>query len=113
MVFLADGFSDGPIRKRRIGRDVPPDRANPLQTTDLPAYEADRYGDTESLDSAANVALHAVGHLHKAPPRVLDEAHHAVEIAIARQRPLGLALAVGGAWFHAILLGQRAVCLAG
>src|SRR6202022_1293194 len=44
---------------------------------------------------AADVLLHAVGHLDQPAPCLLQERHHAVQVAIARQRNLDLALALG------------------
>src|SRR3982074_2223075 len=42
-----------------------------------------------------DVLLHPVGHLDQPPPRLLEERHHAIHVAVARQRNLDLALAFG------------------
>src|ERR1043166_8644174 len=44
---------------------------------------------------AVDVPLHAIGHLHQTPPGPLQERHHAIHVAVARQRDFDLALAVG------------------
>src|SRR5712675_2819550 len=44
---------------------------------------------------AGDVLLHPVGHLDQPPPRLLQERHHPIHVAVARQRYFDLALAVG------------------
>src|SRR5262245_8827840 len=46
------------------------------------------------LNLAAGVPLHPVGHLDQAPPRPLQKRHHAIHVAVARQRDFDLALAL-------------------
>src|SRR6187455_2103553 len=45
---------------------------------------------------ARNVFLYPVGHLHQPLPGLLQKAHHAIHVAIARQRNFYFALAIGG-----------------
>src|SRR5882757_813282 len=63
----------------------------------VPAFAGTtRSGTAGPSDPAVDVALHAVGHLDQPAPRLFQERHHAVHVAVARQRDLDLALALGG-----------------
>src|SRR6202790_58411 len=65
---------------------------------------------------AGDVLLHPVGHLDQPPPGPLQERHHAIHVAIARQRNFDLALALGPlrlALFHRVGFRQRLVGLSG
>src|SRR5215475_1713533 len=42
-----------------------------------------------------DVLLDAVGHFNQTPPGAFQERHHAVHVAVARQRDFDLALALG------------------
>src|ERR1700731_3487649 len=44
---------------------------------------------------AGDVLLHPVGHLDQPPPRLFQERHHAIHVAVARQWNFDLALTVG------------------
>src|SRR5207253_10938213 len=44
---------------------------------------------------AVDVLLHLVGYLDQSPPRPLQERHHALHVAVARQRDFDLAFAFG------------------
>src|SRR5690349_14103909 len=48
---------------------------------------------TPSNPAAVDVPLHPVGHFDQAPPGPLQERHHAIHVAVARQRDFDLALA--------------------
>src|SRR4051812_21819299 len=48
-----------------------------------------------SSNLAPDVLLHAVGHLDQPPPRFFQKRHHAVHVAVARQRDFDLPLALG------------------
>src|SRR6185312_8582799 len=43
---------------------------------------------------AVDIPLHPVGHFDQAPPGLLEERHHAIHVAVARQRDFDLALAL-------------------
>src|ERR1700710_1190605 len=65
---------------------------------------------------AGDVLLHPVGHVDQAPPCPLEERHHAIHVAIARQRNFYLALAVGDfrlGLLQRVRLRQRLLDLAG
>src|SRR6266446_9534932 len=65
---------------------------------------------------AGEVLLHSVGYIDQPPPRPLEERHHAIHVAVARQRNFDLALALGHLrlrLFQRVRLRQRLVDLAG
>src|SRR5882757_7329145 len=65
---------------------------------------------------AGDVLLHPVSHLDQPPPRLLEKRHHAIHVAVARQRNFNLALAIGHlrlVLFQRVRLRQRLVDLAG
>src|SRR5258707_8536303 len=65
---------------------------------------------------AGDVLLHLVGDLDQPPPRPLQERHHAIHVAVARQRNFDLALALGHLrlrLLQRVRFRQRLVDLAG
>src|ERR1700738_5605976 len=69
-----------------------------------------------SSNLAGDVLLHPVGHLDQPPPRLLQKRHHAIHVAIARERNFDLALALGYlrlGLFQRVRLRQRLVDLSG
>src|SRR5882672_12633818 len=65
---------------------------------------------------AVDVPLHPVSHLDPTPPGPLQERHHAIHVAVARQRDFDLALALGYlrlALLQRIRFRQRLFDLAG
>src|SRR6266404_7573488 len=69
-----------------------------------------------ALDLARYILLHPVGDLDQPPPRPLEERHHAIHVAVARQRNFDLALALGHLrlrFLQRVRLRQRLVDLTG
>src|SRR4051794_17955270 len=60
-----------------------------------PAWAGTRRGsDARDSNLSGDVLLHPVRHVDQAAPGTLDKRHHAVHVAVARQRNLDLALAL-------------------
>src|SRR6187401_117527 len=70
--------------------------------TILPALTADGAESDDAVgrlmrgnsNPAPDILLHTVGHLDQPPPGFLEEGHHAVHVAVTRQRDFDLALAL-------------------
>src|SRR5882757_10778521 len=121
----AERVSDFMERPCRVGKGV---FAVPTNSCDeyfgghaslCPPYEFVRRDDackSAGLDLARYVLLHAVGHLDQPPPGLFQKSHHAVHVAVARQRNFDLALALGDLRLRLLQLirfRQRFVDLAG
>jgi hypothetical protein len=65
-------------------------------------------GGPHDSDSAGLIALNARGHLDQPPPGALDERHHAIHVAIARQWNLDT-VAVGVDRFPSVDFWRRGV----
>src|SRR3954468_5023376 len=78
---------------------------------------AERDNDSDEVTSnlPGNILLAALGHLDHPPPGLLQERHHAIHVAIARQGDFDLAFGVGlrGGRLERIGLRQRLIDLAG
>src|SRR3954454_24167470 len=78
---------------------------------------AERDNDLDEVTSnlPGKILLHAVRHLDQPPPGLLQERHHAIHVAIARQGNLDLALGLGFRCrrLQRLLLPQPLVNLAG
>src|SRR5260370_30221174 len=61
----------------------------------VPAFAGTTRGKSTVSNLAGDVLLHPVGHLDQPPPSLLEERHHAIHVAVARQRNFDLAFALG------------------
>src|SRR2546430_3310518 len=83
----------------------------------VPAFAGTTKGKSAGASNlSGDVLLHPVGDLDQPPPRPLEERHHAIHVAVARQRNFDLALALGHLrlrLFQRVRLRQRLGDLAG
>jgi hypothetical protein len=56
--------------------------------------------DATPSNLAGGILLHPVGHLDQPPPRLLQKRHHAIHVAVARQRDFDVALTLGYLWLR-------------